>query len=122
VTSPNAAPLPDPAAPALTPQLFAERILQEHERRRQAAQAVGPWSWDDDPDGGKLVALAAMVSRWNVDERGFEDKLRRLIRLPTGVAAPAARRMLMLWWEARSDAAQAAQTTAQTAETAQATE
>jgi len=116
VTAPEAAPSPDPAPVAITPQQFAERIVQEHERRRQAALAVGPWSWDDDPDGGKLVALAAMVTRWNVDQRGFEEKLRRLIRMPTGVAAPSARRMLALWWEARSEAARAAQTTAQAAE------
>ena len=44
-----------------------------------------------------------MVTRWNVDERQFEAKLRRMIRLPTGVAAPAARRMLELWQEARGE-------------------
>jgi hypothetical protein len=99
---------PDAPAPAITPHQFAERILQEHEQRRQAGiAAAGTWSWDDDPDGSKLVALAAMVTRWNVDERGFEEKLRRLIRMPTGIAAPAARRMLALWWEARAEAAQA---------------
>lgn len=93
----------DAGTPALTPQQFAERILREHERRRQAADQ--PWSWDDDPEGSKLVALAAMVTRWDVDERGFEAKLRRLIRMPSGVAAPAARRLLALWWEARAEAA-----------------
>jgi hypothetical protein len=65
-----------------------------------------PWSWDDDPDGAKLVALAAMVTRWNVDEQQFEAKLRRLIHLPTGVARPAAERMLALWLEAREAAAE----------------
>ena len=85
-----------------TPHQLAERILREHEARRKATP--GPWSWDADPDGAKLVALAAMVTRWNVDEQQFEAKLRRLIRLPTGVAAPAAARMLELWQEARSDA------------------
>lgn len=88
-------------SPSLTPHELAERILREHDARRRAAP--GPWSWDDDPDGAKLVALAAMVTRWNVDERQFEAKLRRLIRLPTGVAAPAAARMLALWQEARGE-------------------
>ena len=89
------------ASPSLTPHQLAERILREHDARRKAAP--GPWSWADDPDGAKLVALAAMVTRWNVDERQFEAKLRRLIHLPTGVAAPAAERMLALWQEARSE-------------------
>jgi hypothetical protein len=88
------------ASSPLTPHQLAERILREHEARRHATP--GPWSWDDDPDGAKLVALAAMVTRWNVDEQQFEAKLRRLIRLPTGVAAPAATRMLELWQQARA--------------------
>ena len=92
------------AARSLTPHQLAERILREHDERRKAAP--GPWSWDHDPDGAKLVALAAMVTRWNVDECQFEAKLHRLIRLPTGVAAPAAERMLALWLEARSGAAE----------------
>jgi hypothetical protein len=91
--------IPEPASPPLTPHQLAERILREHEERRRAKS--GPWSWDDDPLGAKLVALAAMVTRWNVDDRQFEAKLRRLIHLPTGVAAPAAERMLALWLEAR---------------------
>ena len=90
------------ASSPLTPHQLAERILREHDARRKAAP--GPWSWDDDPDGAKLVALAAMVTRWNVDDQQFEAKLRRLIRLPTGVAAPAAARMLELWLEARHGA------------------
>ena len=89
------------ASPSPTPHQLAERILREHDARRRAAP--GPWSWNDDPDGAKLVALAAMVTHWNVDERQFEAKLRRLIRLPTGVAAPAAARMLELWQEARGE-------------------
>ena len=87
------------ATPAITPHDLAARILREHEARRRASG--GRWGWDDDPDGAKLVALAAMVTRWNVDEQQFEDKLRRLIRLPTGVARPAAERMLQLWLETR---------------------
>jgi hypothetical protein len=92
------------ATPLITPHQLAERILREHEARRQASPV--PWSWDDDPDGAKLVALAAMVTRWNVDEQQFEAKLRRLIHLPTGVARPAAERMLALWLEAREAAAE----------------
>jgi hypothetical protein len=92
------------ATPSITPHELAERILREHDARRRAA--TQPWSWDDDPDGAKLVALAAMVTRWNVDERQFEAKLRRLIHLPTGVAAPAAERMLALWQEARAGRAE----------------
>ena len=91
--------LPGPESPPLTPHQLAERILREHDERRRATP--GPWSWDDDPLGAKLVALAAMVTRWNVDDQQFEAKLRRLIHLPTGVAAPAAERMLALWLEAR---------------------
>jgi hypothetical protein len=87
------------ATPSITPRELAERILREHDARRRVS--TRPWSWDDDPDGAKLVALAAMVTRWNVDERQFEAKLRRLIRLPAGVAAPAAERMLALWQETR---------------------
>ena len=94
------------ATPALTPRQLAERILREHEARRQASPR--PWSWDDDPDGAKLVALAAMVTRWNVTEQQFEAKLRRLIHLPAGVAAPAAERMLALWQEARRAESEAA--------------
>jgi hypothetical protein len=93
---------PRSTSSSLTPHQLAERILREHDARRKAS--TGPWSWDDDPVGAKLVALAAMVTRWNVDERQFEAKLRRLVRLPTGVAAPAAERMLALWLEARSGA------------------
>jgi hypothetical protein len=89
-----------PTTPSITPYELAERILREHDARRRASTA--PWSWDDDPEGAKLVALAAMVTRWNVDGQQFEAKLRRLIRLPTGVARPAAERMLALWIEARS--------------------
>lgn len=91
---------PGSATPALTPRELAERILREHEERRRASG--GRWSWDEDPDGAKLVALAAMVTRWDVDEQQFEAKLRRLIRLPTGVARPAAERMLALWLAARA--------------------
>ncbi len=91
-------------SPAITPHELAERILQEHDAQRRAA--TRPWSWDDDPDGAKLVALAAMVTRWNVDEQQFEAKLRRLIRLPTGVAKPAAEKMLALWLAARSGEAE----------------
>jgi hypothetical protein len=87
--------------PSITPHQLAERILREHEARRLASSR--PWRWADDPDGSKLAALAAMVTRWNVDERQFEAKLRRLIHLPTGVAAPAAERMLELWLEARGE-------------------
>lgn len=85
--------------PSITPRELAEQILREHEDRRRAS--TKPWSWDDDPDGSKLVALAAMVTRWHVDEQQFEAKLRRLIRLPTGTARPAAERMLALWQQAR---------------------
>lgn len=84
---------------SMTPHDLAEQILREHEARRQASPK--PWSWHDDPDGAKLVALAAMVTRWDVDAQQFEAKLRRLIHLPTGVAAPAAERMLDLWLECR---------------------
>ena len=93
---------PESPSSPLTPHQLAERILREHEERRKAA--TGPWRWDDDPEGAKLVALAAMVTRWDVDEQQFEAKLRRLIHLPTGVAAPAAERMLELWLEARARA------------------
>jgi hypothetical protein len=86
--------------PPTTPRDLAESILREQEDRRRAS--TGPWRWDDDPEWSSLVALAAMVTRWNVDERQFERKLERLIRLPTGVARPAARRMLALWHEARA--------------------
>jgi hypothetical protein len=85
--------------PSITPHELAEQILREHDDRRRAS--TKPWSWDDDPDGSKLVALAAMVTRWHVDEQQFEAKLRRLIRLPTGTARPAAERMLALWQRAR---------------------
>lgn len=86
---------------SMTPHELAEQILREHDARRRAS--AGAWSWDDDPDGAKLVALAAMVTRWNVDGEQFEVKLRRLIRLPTGVAAPAAERMLALWRAAQQE-------------------
>ena len=88
-----------PLTPPITPHELAEQILREHEDRRRAS--TKPWSWNDDPDGSKLVALAAMVTRWHVDEQQFEAKLRRLIRLPTGTARPAAERMLALWQQAR---------------------
>ena len=91
-----------PTTPPITPHELAERILREHDARRRTS--TRPWSWDDDPDGAKLVALAAMVTRWNVNERQFEAKLRRLIHLPTGVAAPAAEKMLELWLAARDGA------------------
>ncbi len=94
--------VPGSPSPSLTPHQLAERILREHEERRRASPR--PWSWDDDPVGAKLVALAAMVTRWNVDEQQFEAKLRRLMRLPAGVAAPAAARMLAPWHEARGGA------------------
>ena len=87
------------APSSITPHQLAEQILREHDARRQATGT--PWTWEDDPVGAQLVALAAMVTRWNVDEQQFEAKLRRLIHLPTGVAAPAAERMLDLWLRAR---------------------
>jgi hypothetical protein len=90
--------IPPMTAPR-TPLQLAESILHEQEERRRAAP--GPWRWDDDPEWSRLVALAAMVTRWNVDEQQFEAKLRRLIRSPTGAAAPAAARMLERWHEAR---------------------
>ncbi len=93
----------DAAPPDLTPQTFVERIVREHEQRRRASSSS--WNWEDDPEGAKLVALAAMATRWNVDAREFEQKLLRLARLPTGVAAPAARRMLAMWWEACAQSA-----------------
>lgn len=86
-------------SPPITPRDLAESILREQDERRRAA--TGPWRWDDDPEWSSLVALAAMVTRWNVDEQQFERKLERLIRLPTGVARPAAKRMLALWHAAR---------------------
>ncbi len=79
----------------MTPQEFAEAILRDHEERRQAAER--PWSWADDPDWAGIVALAAMATRWNLDGPGFEAKLERLSRLPTGTARPAAERLLALW-------------------------
>ncbi len=90
-----------PATPRLTPRDLAESILREQEERRRAS--TGPWRWDDDPEWSSLVALAAMVTRWNVDEQQFERKLLRLIRLPTGVARPAAQRMLDLWRAAQRE-------------------
>src|SRR5882724_8371692 len=90
--------------PRLTPRDLAEGILREQEERRRAA--TEPWRWDDDPEWSSLVALAAMVTRWDVDEQQFERKLLRLIRLPTGVARPAAQRMLDLWRIARSQTRQ----------------
>jgi hypothetical protein len=91
---------PGPTTPPLTPRELAEAILREQEDRRHAAP--GPWRWEDDPDWSSLVALAAMVTRWKVDEEQFEAKLQRLIRLPTGAAAPAAERLLALWRASRS--------------------
>jgi hypothetical protein len=92
---------PGSVSAAITPHELAARILREHDARRAASPS--PWSWDDDPDGSKLVALAAMVSRWKVDGPQFEAKLQRLIRLPTGVARPAAERMLALWHAAQRE-------------------
>jgi len=86
-------------SPPATPRELAERILQEQEERRR--DATTPWRWDDDPEWAGLVALAAMVTRWDVDEQQFERKLERLIRLPTGAARPAAERMLALWRTSR---------------------
>jgi hypothetical protein len=88
------------ATPPISPRDLAESILREQEERRRAS--AEPWRWDDDPEWSSLVALAAMVTRWNVDERQFERKLERLIRLPTGVARPAAQRMLALWRASRA--------------------
>jgi hypothetical protein len=91
---------PRPTTPPISPRELAEAILREQEDRRQA----GPdsWRWSDDPDWSNLVALAAMVTRWDVDEEQFEAKLQRLIRLPAGVAAPAAERLLALWRAVRN--------------------
>ena len=86
--------------PPISPRELAESILREQDERRRASNE--PWRWDDDPEWSGLVALAAMVTRWNVDDEQFERKLRRLIRLPTGVARPAAERMLALWLAARN--------------------
>ncbi len=79
----------------MEPKEFAEAILRDHEERRQAAD--GAWRWADDPEWSGVVALAAMATRWNVDGPGFEAKLERLCRLPTGTARPAAERLLALW-------------------------
>ena len=79
----------------MTPKEFAEAILRDHEERRQAAG--GAWRRADDPEWSGVVALAAMATRWNVDAPGFEAKLERLCRLPTGTARPAAERLLALW-------------------------
>ena len=87
--------------PRLTPRALAESILREQEERRHAS--TEPWRWDDDPEWSSLVALAAMVTSWNVDEQQFERKLERLIRLPTGVAKPAAQKMLDLWHAAQRE-------------------
>ena len=79
----------------MEPKEFAEAILRDHEERRQVADR--PWRWGDDPEWSSVVALAAMATRWNVDGPGFEAKLERLCRLPTGTARPAAERLLALW-------------------------
>ena len=79
----------------MEPKEFAEAILRDHEQRRLAAER--PWRREDDPEWSSVVALAAMATRWNVDAQGFEAKLERLCRLPTGTARPAAERMLALW-------------------------
>lgn len=92
---------PESVSAGITPHELAERILREHDARRSAMPS--PWSWDDDPDGSKLVALAAMVTRWKVNGPQFEAKLQRLIRLPSGVARPAAERMLALWHSAQQE-------------------
>lgn len=95
----SSAPVPDEAAARerewsepMEPKEFAEGILRDHEQRRHASDR--PWRWDDDPEWSGVVALA---TRWNVDAQGFEAKLERLCRLPTGTARPAAERMLALW-------------------------
>jgi hypothetical protein len=79
----------------MEPKEFAESILRDHEQRRHASDRA--WRWDDDPEWSGVVALAAMATRWNVDAPGFEAKLERLCRLPTGTARPAAERLLALW-------------------------
>ena len=79
----------------MTPKELAEAILRDHEARRQAAD--GAWRWADDPEWSGVVALAAMATRWDLDGPGFEAKLERLCRLPTGTARPAAARLLALW-------------------------
>lgn len=84
----------------MEPTEFVERILGEHEARRQASRR--PWRAEDDPDGAALVALAAMATRWNVTPSEFEAKLVRLCRTPTATARPAAERMLRLWRSQRS--------------------
>lgn len=90
---------PGPMTPPTSPRELAQSILREQEERLRAS--IAPWRWDDDPEWSGLVALAAMVTRWDVDERQFEAKLQRLIRLPTGAARPAAERMLALWHATR---------------------
>jgi len=86
----------------MEPKEFAEAILRDHAERRRIAST--PWRWADDPEWSGVVALAAMATRWDVDARGFEEKLERLRRLPTGSARPAAERLLALW-RARNAAA-----------------
>ena len=85
-----------PGEPPVGPRQFAEQILREYEARRAAA---GSRAWPDDPDAAALVALAAMATRWDLPPREFEAKLERLSRMPTGVARPAATRLLQLWRE-----------------------
>lgn len=81
---------------ATKPKEFARAILREHRAQRTVRR--GPWRWDDDPEAG-FVALAAMATHWELTPAEFEAKLERLRHTPTGVARPAAERMLALWRE-----------------------
>ena len=90
-----------PGEPPVGPKQFADRIVQEHQARR----AAGAGDWPEGPDDAALVALAAMATRWTVTADEFEAKLERLARTPTGVARPAATRLLQLWREQRGDVA-----------------
>ncbi len=81
---------------ATKPKEFAEAILREHRAQRMAGRAR--WRWGDDPEAG-FVALAAMATHWELTPAEFEAKLERLRNTPTGVARPAAERMLALWRE-----------------------
>jgi CheY-like chemotaxis protein len=81
---------------ATKPKEFAEAILREH--RAQRIIGRGSCRWEDDPEAG-LVALAAMATHWDLTPAEFEAKLERLRNTPTGVARPAAERMLALWRE-----------------------
>jgi len=81
---------------AIKPKEFAEAILREHRAQRMAGRTR--WRWGDDPEAG-FVALAAMATHWELTPAEFEAKLERLRSTPTGVARPAAERMLALWRE-----------------------